>query len=123
MNNAPDDQTDDEQSATNTSLTGEDVPEGAEWEMVTQVPFDPAGSDGLTTTIVHAVADAEGVKPGDIKDPPLYEVVDTAALETALFGSKTGIRASHCSTEFMYRGYRIVVLTDGWVQVHAPLLG
>lgn len=118
MNNAPDDQTDDRQIATDDFQTGEDVPTDAEWELLSQVPYDPADSDGLTTTIVYAVADADGVSPSDIRDPPLYEVIDTAALEAALFGPRSGVRARQCSTEFMYQGYRIEVQTDGWVRVH-----
>ncbi|WP_224447853.1 HalOD1 output domain-containing protein [Haloprofundus salilacus] len=118
MTNAPEDQPDDRRTATNESRTYENVPEDAEWEVVTQVPYDPSEADGLTTTIVYAVAEAEDVSPSDIKQPPLYEVVDTAALESALFGSESSIRATQCSTEFMYRGRRIVVETDGWVIVH-----
>lgn len=118
MNDAPDDRIDDRRTATDESRTGGDVPQDADWELVTQVPYDSSESDGLTTTVVYAVADAEGVPPSDIRNPPLYEVVDTAALEAALFGSGTGVRASQCSTEFMYQGYRIGVQTDGWVLVH-----
>ncbi|WP_224338151.1 HalOD1 output domain-containing protein [Haloprofundus halobius] len=113
MTNAPEDQPNDRRTATNEFRTTENVPEDAEWEVVTQVPYDSSESDGLTTTIIYAVAEAEDVSPSDIKQPPLYEVVDTAALESALFGSGSSIQTSQCSTEFMYRGHRIVVQTNG----------
>lgn len=118
MDDAPDDQTDDQWTTTDESRTGKDVPQDADWELLNQVPYDPADADGLTTTIIYAVADADGVSPSDIRNPPLYEVVDTAALEAALFGNGGGVRASQCTTEFMYQGYRIEVHTEGWVRVY-----
>lgn len=47
-------------------------------------------------------------------------MVDVAALEAALFGSSTINRRDdgNPSVEFMYRGRRIVVRSDGWVQVY-----
>lgn len=117
MKEAPDDQTDDRRTAIDDFQT-EDLPPDAEWELITQVPCDPSESDGLTTAIVYAVADAEGISASDVKQPPLYEVIDTTALEAALFGSETGHRASQCTTEFMYHGYRVTIQSDGWVLVH-----
>lgn len=119
MTDAPDDRPDDGRPRTDETPANQRVPD-AEWEQVAQKPIDAAESDSLTTTIVSAIADAEGVPPKDIKSPPLYNVVDTAALEVAVFGSGRGSSTvdSRCSTEFMYRGYRVVVQTDGWVQIY-----
>lgn len=96
------------------------MPQDATWNLVEQNPFDPETADGLTTTIVYAIADAEGIAPRHLKHPPLFDVVDTAALEDAFFGNHTNGRSHdpNSSTEFMYRDYRIVVRSDGWVQVY-----
>lgn len=125
MTESPDDRPEGERPSTDRFATGGRVPEDAEWELVAQAAFDRSKSDGLTTTVVFAVADAEGVSPGDVKSPPLYEVVDTAALEAAFSGGGAGpdFEGRHCSTEFMYRGHRVVVRSDGWVQVHDHLDG
>lgn len=100
--------------------TDRSVPAGAEWDVAAQAPYEPSGDHGLTTTIVYAVAEAEGVDPGDVKSPPLYAVVDTAALEAAFFGpdGPAGDGDDVVSTEFMFRGFRIVVGSDGWVFVY-----
>lgn len=108
-------------TATAESPTDETVPHDPEWEVIAQVAYEPSDSGGLTTTIISAVAEAEGVAPRKVKHPPLYEVIDTTALEGALFGSETGARTGDSTTEFMYRGYRIVVRTDGWVLVSEPV--
>lgn len=100
--------------------TGQAVPPDTEWELVVQTPFEVAKSDGLTTTIVYAVAEAEGIAPRDLKHPPLFDVVDISALEAAFFGNHDGDRVHdpNSSTEFMYRDYRVVVKSDGWVHVY-----
>lgn len=96
-----------------------DVPGDADWRLEIQVPFDQGEGQDLTSTIIVAIAEAEGVAPSEIKMPPLYDVVDVAALEAAFFGSATNEGADHVHrlAEFMYRGHRVVVRTDGWVQV------
>lgn len=119
MKDSPSDGPSDERTATNDSQTVQPVPGEAEWEVVAQTQFDPSETSELTTAIVHAVAEAEDVPPADVKSPPLYEVVDTAALEAAFLGIEGAFRgpAPRCSTEFMYRGHRVVVRSDGWVLV------
>ncbi len=94
----------------------DDAGEG-EWELVIQRPVDADAIDGLTTAIARAVADAEGIDPRDVKHPPLYEVVDTAALQEAFFGSD-GANGEQIATEFRYRGFLIVVERDGWVSLY-----
>ena len=77
--------------------------------------------DLTTTTIIFAVADAEEVAPSEIKTPPLYDYVDTVAVEEALFGparrrqNRTGAE----SITFNYRGHDITVRSDGWVSVRS----
>ena len=119
MGNSHDDSGEDGGDGTEESETGQHVPRDAEWEHVVQKPVDLSEYGGLTPTIVTAVAEAEGVSPMEVQSPPLYEVLDTAALEAALFpaGRSEHVPEGNVSTEFMYRGYRITVRSDGWVRV------
>lgn len=100
-----------------------DVPNDADWQLEIQVPFDEGGRHDLTSSIIVAIAEVEDVRASEIKTPPLYEVVDVPALEAALFGSSTvgqsstGLR----SVEFMYRGHRIVIRSDAWIQVYSAV--
>lgn len=91
-----------------------------EWEFVLQRPADRLDDRGLTTTIVMAVADAEGIAPKDVKDPPLFEAIDAVALEQAFFGrgDRESAHDENMTTEFMYHDHRIVVRSDGWVLVY-----
>lgn len=102
--------------------TRRDVPEDTPWELSVQLPFDEDEKHDLTATVVDAVARTEGVSPMEVDEPPLYEVLDVAALEGAFFGSDTVGTASDGlhSVEFMYRDHRIVVRSDAWVQVYDP---
>ena len=95
--------------------TPEETPDGG-WADVTQAHYDPAGDRDLTTVIVSAIADAEGVPIVDIKNPPLYEVVDIAGIDAALFGRPEADRNGTTSTvEFRYNEYKVSVESDGWV--------
>lgn len=93
-----------------------------EREVVAQRVYDPASGPDLTSVVIMTIADAEGVPATEIRDPPLYDVVDIAAVKDALFGSTaTGSRGMAGGTlEFPYRGYRVTVRGDGWVQVADP---
>lgn len=117
---SPDDQTEESQPFMTDVATDHRVPPDAEWELITQAPFGPSESQGLTAAIVYAVADVEDVAPKEIRSPPLYEVIDTGALEAAFFTSDEETYSNNplSSTEFMYRGHRVVVRSDGWVLVH-----
>lgn len=85
---------------------------------MTQAQYDPTESRELTTVIISAIAEAEGVPITEILSPPHYEVVDTAALERALFcrrsvsGNDTGP-----AVEFRHNEYKASVEADGWVTV------
>ncbi|WP_458186938.1 DUF7344 domain-containing protein [Haladaptatus sp. NG-WS-4] len=91
------------------------------WRLVQQAHYDRAGRDDLTT-IIAAVADAEGVSPPDITEPVLYDCVDIAALEDAFFGpSVAGERRDAVgSVEFQFAEYRIELKSDGWIAVYEP---
>ncbi|MFB6309722.1 MAG: HalOD1 output domain-containing protein [Salinirussus sp.] len=62
--------------------------------------------ESLTESVVKAVARREGVEESEL--PPLYDAIDTEALDR-LF------RASGGSVTFEYNGYRISVDHDGEV--------
>lgn len=120
MRDAPEDRPGDDRTDGDWPPVDRRVPPDAEWEAVVQVPHEPSEGYDLTTTVVYAVAEAEGVAPGDVKSPPLYDVVDAAALDAALFSSDGPPDAGDDvrSTDFMYRGHRVVVRGDGWVVVY-----
>jgi hypothetical protein len=96
---------------------------GAHWRQVAQRHYDPDRDGELTTAIVFAVADAAGVSPKEIKSPPLYEIVDVAAIEDALFGPETPTdsRPGTGSVEFRYTDYLVTIGSDGWIQVYEAI--
>lgn len=55
---------------------------------VTLAHYDRESHRDLTTEIMFAIADAEDVAPVNLKDPPLYECVNIAAIEDGFFGPK-----------------------------------
>lgn len=90
------------------------------WTQVAQRHFDPDGEELLTYVVVSGIADARGVAVRDVRSPPLYDVVDVAAVETALFGD--GERARRDSdvgaVEFGYEELHVTIQSDGWVRVY-----
>lgn len=118
MTDTPDERNDDGRGSTPEPSSDRSAAREGEWELAVQRPYEPDSPGDLTETIVAAVADAEGVSPRDVKCPPLYEVVDTAALESAFFGREAHTSEARPQTEFEYRGYRVVVRSDGWILVH-----
>ena len=99
------------------------VPTEIDWELLDQIPFGPDEPHDITTAVIEGVAEAEGVRQMEIRDPPLYEIVDAEALQEALLGIPQDQTEGLQFSEFMYQGYRIVVRSDGWVQVFCPLDG
>lgn len=98
---------------------GEDADE--DWTFMTQAHYDPEERRDLTTVIIGAIAEAEGVPMIEIRSPPLYEVVDIASIEDALFGRPDANRDGTTSTvESRYNQYKVSVEADGWVTVSGP---
>ena len=88
------------------------------WAFVTQAHYDPHESRDLATVIVSAIAEAEGVPIVEVKNPTLYEIVDIAGIDDALFGRPEANRnGTESSVEFRYNGYKVGVEADGWVTV------
>lgn len=94
---------------------------GAGRQWVSRREYDPDGEGTLTTAIVTAVAEAEGVAPSDLRSP-LSESVDVEALEAVFFGRA----ASNCRTrndgfvEFGYTDRVVTVTADGQIGVSEP---
>lgn len=64
--------------------------------------------------VVEKIAALERTDPTEL--PPLYEAVDTEALD-ALVESATGSDATDLRVEFTYHGHQVIVTTDGVVHV------
>jgi hypothetical protein len=92
---------------------------GTRWRQVAQRHYDPDENVELTTAIVFAIAEAEGVSPTEVKSPSLYESVDVAAIEDTFFGPDFGEvpQQGTGTIEFHYRQYLVKVKSDGWIQV------
>ena len=96
------------------------APDGG-WSFAAQAHYDPTEFRDLTTVIVGAIAEAEGVPITEVLSPPLYAVVDVAALEDALFGRPAvQPNGTESSVEFRYNEYKVGVEADGWVTVSKP---
>ena len=88
------------------------------WTFETQANYDPDGARDLTTVIIRAIADAEGVSVTEILSPTLYDVVDVAAIEKALFGRRDASEnGTESAIEFRYNAFMVSVEADGWVTV------
>lgn len=82
--------------------------------------FDRDRSDRATTALVEAVATVTGRKPTDL--PPLYESVDTDALEALL--SSTATRSGRpVSVSFEYAGVEVVVHADQDIEIRPDPTG
>jgi hypothetical protein len=71
-------------------------------------------TESVTHTVITAVAQYEGVDPASLT-PPLFDVVDPDALDalcTDTHGCDTPVQCT-----FTYRSHRIVVDSDGFVEV------
>lgn len=69
----------------------------------------------MSQTIVETVADAEDVDPAELT-PPLYDVVDTDALDEFIDATPV-TDGANIRVTFTYHGYEITVLGDGHVTV------
>jgi hypothetical protein len=88
------------------------------WTFVAQAHYDPSELRELTTVIVGAIAESEGISITAVRSPPLYEVVDVAAMEQALFGrTNVSPNGAESAVEFRYNEYKVSVEEDGWVTV------
>lgn len=77
--------------------------------------LQPATGDFLITNIVTAVAETRGVDPLDL--PPLYDAINSDALERMFSSPITPAPPSPSHVRFTYEGCEVVVHTDGEVSV------
>lgn len=82
--------------------------------------FDSDDEIELTTEIVYAIAEARGVDPTDVSSPPLYESVDTVALQNLFFGDRATEASSNrtLTLEFTYAEFLVRVDSDGTIAVY-----
>lgn len=110
---------------TNGGAMGDEPASGADthWSQVAQRHYEHNGNGELTTAIVYAIAEADGVCPTEVKSPPLYEVVDVSAIEDAFFGPDVAgdSRQGVGTIEFRYTNYLVKVQSDGWVHIYEPI--
>ena len=94
-------------------------PPDSRWSAVAQRRYDPADAGELTTDIVYAIADAAGVQPVDLDEPPLYESIDVLSIESMFFGPGRDWESDRAvgSVTFHYADYRIAVDSDGRITV------
>jgi len=81
-----------------------------------RVHHDPDGSAKLSTTVIHALADAMGI---DVTDTgfSLYDTIDPDALDR-LFSGDDFAAPGHVA--FTVEGYRVTVYSDGHIVVTPP---
>ena len=93
-----------------------------EWMLAARTHYDPERDDELSTEVVYAVAEAEGVSPTELTAPPLYDAIDIAAVGNAFFGPdvRREPRKGVGTVEFRYADYLIEVRSDGWIRVCRP---
>ncbi|MDR5672557.1 HalOD1 output domain-containing protein [Halalkaliarchaeum sp. AArc-GB] len=82
--------------------------------------FDSDDETDLTAEIVYAIAEARGVDPTEVTSPPLYESVDTVALQNLFFGDRANGAGSNrtLTLEFPYAEFLVRVDSDGTVAVY-----
>jgi hypothetical protein len=93
---------------------------GDRWRRIERRYYRPDGNQELTTVIVYAVANAEGVDPTDL-DSTLHERIDAVALERVFFESDADgppvTDPDGSVFEFRYADYLVRVRSDGRIDV------
>jgi len=67
----------------------------------------------LSTDVIYAIADYEGVDPLRL-DPPLFEAIDLDALDALFSGTEA---PSPATVTFSYKGYEVSVSSSGAVEI------
>ncbi|WP_165874959.1 HalOD1 output domain-containing protein [Natrarchaeobius oligotrophus] len=71
--------------------------------------------ESVSITVVQKIAALDGTQPAEL-DPPLYEAIDTDALD-ALFRPADAEGGSSVRIEFTYNGYSVLVCGPDDVRV------
>ena len=72
--------------------------------------------DVISTAVIAAIAERDGVEPTEL-ERPLYDVVDPDALNN-LFATDRGVRGH---VVFSYEGYEVHVNSEGDVRISDPV--
>ncbi|MFP8951664.1 HalOD1 output domain-containing protein [Natrialbaceae archaeon A-arb3/5] len=83
--------------------------------------FDPTEKDQPTEAVVTAVASLVEQDPMDL--PPLYEVVDSDALNSLVEHAYRTESAGVQQLSFIYEGFDVSVRSDGQVLIANPTTG
>ncbi|MCW8172878.1 HalOD1 output domain-containing protein [Natrialba swarupiae] len=78
----------------------------------------------LSFKVIASVAEREGVDPMEIEPPEyesLYSVVNPEALDSLFSPRADGTTRTHGRVEFPFCGYRVVVTSEGDVEVYDDL--
>ncbi|RQG90515.1 HalOD1 output domain-containing protein [Natrarchaeobius chitinivorans] len=78
----------------------------------------------ISFDVIAAIADRENVDPTDIEPPEyeaLYEAVNPEALDSLFSPRADGSTRTRGRVEFPFCGYRVVVTSEGDVEVHDKL--
>lgn len=76
----------------------------------------PEANASPSLHVIEAVADADDVDPASL-EPPLYDVVDTNALDRLFEPTASETTARRGQVSFRYRGYEITVHSSGRVDL------
>lgn len=100
-----------------------DGPSESPWNAIAKRQYDPVEAGELTTEIVYAIADAVGVEPVDLDQPPLYESVDVPSIESMFFGPGRDWESDRAvgTVTFHYADFRVAVDSDGRITVSEPV--
>lgn len=74
------------------------------------------GTDDLSTAVIQAIADHEGVRAEDL-ERPLYDAIDPEALNRLFPSRENAPEPSPGTVSFSYNGYDVHVTSEGDVSV------
>lgn len=81
---------------------------------------DATVTQSVSFDVIAAVAEREGVDPLDLEPPEyeaLYDVINPEALDALFATRENGQQRPTGRVEFPFCGYRVVVTSDGEVEV------
>ncbi|MFA9425073.1 HalOD1 output domain-containing protein [Natronorubrum sp. A-ect3] len=76
----------------------------------------PEANTSPSLRVIEAVADADDIDPASL-EPPLYDVVDTNALDRLFEPTTSGPTTRRGRVSFQYRGHEITVSASGRVDL------
>ncbi|WP_339103760.1 HalOD1 output domain-containing protein [Haloterrigena salinisoli] len=88
--------------------------------LLTADSTDATATNSLSFEVITAVAEREGIDPMEIEPPEyeaLYDVVNPEALDSLFAPREDGTSRGSGRVEFVFCGYRVVVTSDGDVDV------